>query len=39
MAEAMYGVDNELIEEARKKLPSNFLYVLDRGYQKLKSRL
>lgn len=39
MAEAMYGVDNELIEEVRKKLPSNFLYVLDRGYQKLKSRL
>lgn len=39
MAEAMYGVDDELIEKAKEKLPSDFVYLLEKGYQKIKSRL
>lgn len=39
MAEAMYGVDDELIKKAKEKLPSNFVSLLDKGYQKIKSRL
>lgn len=39
MAEAMYGVDNELIEVAKEKLPNNFVYVLNKGYQKINNKL
>ena len=34
MAEALYGVDNELIFEADKKLPDGFVKVLKKGYIK-----
>ena len=39
MAEAMYGVDDGLIEAAKEKLPNNFVYVLNKGYQKINNKL
>ena len=39
MAEDMYGVDDELIETAKEKLPNNFVYVLNKGYQKINNKL
>jgi len=32
MAEALYGIDKELIEKARIKLPLDFVNVLDEAY-------
>lgn len=34
MAEAMYGLDNNLITFAKEKIPKNFVKVLERGYNK-----
>jgi len=36
MAEALYGIDNTLIDEARTKMPNYFNKLLDEGYQKVK---
>jgi len=36
MAEALYGIDKYLIETARKKIPNEFIEILDRGYSKIK---
>ena len=30
MAEAMYGIDNELIEQVNEKIPKNFVKILSR---------
>ena len=35
MAEALYGIDNELIEEVNKKIPNEFVKVLKKGYKKI----
>lgn len=35
MAEALYGIDNDLINQAKEKLPSKFVDVLDKGYSKI----
>ena len=35
MAEALYGIPNELIEEAKKKIPNDFSSLLDKGYSKV----
>ena len=35
MAEALYGIPDELIEEAKKKIPTNFNTLLDKGYAKI----
>lgn len=35
MAEALYGIPNELIEVARQKIPNDFVNLLDRGYSKV----
>lgn len=32
MAEALYGVDQDLINKAKKKIPKEFVKVLERGY-------
>ena len=37
MAEAMYGIDNDLINKARYKIPKEFNLILDRAY-KVKQR-
>ena len=37
MAEAMFGIDSELIEKAKCKIPENFIDVLDKAY-KVKQR-
>lgn len=39
MAEAMYGVDDELIEKAKEKLPSDFVKVLEKGYKNIGHKL
>lgn len=36
MAEAMYGVPNELICEVNKKIPKQFIKVLDKSYKHIK---
>lgn len=36
MAEALYGIDNKLIEEVNKKIPNEFVKVLKKGYKKIK---
>ena len=33
MAEAMYGIDLELIEKAKRKIPNEFTQVLERAYK------
>ena len=38
MAESMYGVPNYLIEEARSKLPSEFIELLDIAYSKTNNK-
>ena len=38
MAEAMYGIDDNLITKAEDKLPNEFIYLLDKGYSKIKYR-
>ncbi len=35
MAEALYGIPDEYIEAARKKLPNSFVDLLDKGYAKV----
>ena len=35
MAEALYGIPNELIEKAKKKIPHDFSSLLDKGYSKV----
>ena len=30
MAEAMYGIDSELIEQVNEKIPENFVKILSR---------
>lgn len=35
MAEALYGIDNYLIEKASNKIPSNFVKKLELGYKKI----
>lgn len=39
MAEALYGISNELINEARKKIPNSFENILDKGYSKVLKRV
>lgn len=36
MAEALYGIDNKLIEQAREKIPENFVNKLEHGYSLIK---
>lgn len=36
MAEALYGVDDELIALAKQKLPQEFIEILEQGYSKTK---
>jgi hypothetical protein len=36
MAEALYGIEKSLIEDARKRLPKEFVNLLDKGYSNLK---
>lgn len=36
MAEALYGIDENLILIAKEKLPTEFLAILDNGYSKVK---
>jgi len=36
MAEALYGIDNRLIIQAKRKLPQEFVDILDKGYKKIK---
>ena len=38
MAEALYGIDSELIEKAKKKIPKEFIDVLDLGYKIIDNR-
>ena len=35
MAEALYGIPKELIEEANKKIPNDFSNLLDKGYSRV----
>ncbi len=35
MAEALYGIPNELVETAKKKIPDDFVKLLDKGYSKV----
>lgn len=35
MAEALYGVPEHLVDKARKKLPDQFLSIIDQAYNKL----
>ncbi len=36
MAEALYGIDDELISLAKQKIPSEFNEILEKGYSKVK---
>ncbi len=36
MAEALYGIDDNLIKEAKPKIPSEFIDLLDKGYSKIR---
>ncbi len=36
MAEALYGIDKSLVDKAISKLPSEFVSVLEKGYQNIK---
>lgn len=36
MAEALYGIDEDLILLAKEKLPIEFIAILDNGYSKVK---
>ncbi len=36
MAEAMYGIDDKLIDEVNKKIPKSFVKVLNKGYKNIK---
>ena len=36
MAEAMFGIDNDLIQQAKTKLPDKFNKTLTKGYSKIK---
>jgi len=36
MAEAMYGIDEKLIVDCKKKLPKEFIEIIDTGYSKIK---
>lgn len=36
MAEAMYGIESKLIEQAKEKLPLEFITILDDAYKKIK---
>jgi len=38
MAEAMYGIDNSLIMQAKEKIPDTFVKKLELGYSKIKSK-
>lgn len=38
MAEALYGIDEELIEKAKQKIPESFVQVLEKGYQMREKR-
>ena len=35
MAEALYGIPNELIEVAKQKIPNEFSALLNKGYSKV----
>jgi len=35
MAEALYGIDNILIEEAKRRIPEEFIRKLELGYSKI----
>jgi len=37
MAEALYGIPEELIAKAKEKLPNNFVELLDREYENKRS--
>lgn len=36
MAEALYGIDENIVEEAKTKIPEFFTKLLDEGYQRVK---
>lgn len=36
MAEALYGIDTKLIEQAKEKIPRDFVKKLELGYQQIK---
>ncbi len=35
MAEALYGIDNNLIEQAKQKIPESFFKTIELGYSKV----
>ena len=35
MAEALYGLNQELVEQASQKIPSNFVKKLNQGYSSI----
>ncbi len=39
MAESLYGAPSYLIEEARKKLPDSFIYLLDQAYERKNKKI
>ena len=39
MAEALYGVPDELIEQAKEKLPNEFIELLEEAYNKKNSKV
>ena len=39
MAETLYGIPNELINEVRKKISNSFENILDKGYSKVLKRV
>ena len=38
MAEALYGIDNDLIKKAKEKIPAAFVKVLENGYKKMNKK-
>ena len=37
MAEALFGIDNTLIEQAKQKIPKNFVEKLEQGYSRVRN--
>lgn len=36
MAEALYGIDTSIIDNAMKKIPTEFVHILNKGYSRIK---
>ena len=37
MAEALYGIDDDLILQAKEKLPERFIKILDEAYSRIQN--